>query len=83
MEIKNSLNIEVLRARIVEQLTDWVESIDDADQPFVGTAGGGTLTPRQILEEVENHTEIGTMLIQHWLQLAVDNVISTDLEPKT
>lgn len=80
MEISRNINIEILRARIVEQLADWVESIDDADHPFVGMAEGGMLTPRQILEEVENSTELGDMLVQHWVQLTLDQVVGADLQ---
>jgi len=64
-------DFELQRNQVLQELRKWVQSSDDADDPFVGLANGmETLSPRQILSEVEKRSPLGVEFVKHWSELA-------------
>jgi len=64
-------SFELQRNQVLQELREWVQSSDDADEPFAGLANGtGVLSPRQILSEVENRSPLGVEFVKHWGELA-------------
>jgi hypothetical protein len=66
---------ELQRNQVLQELREWVQSSGDADEPFIGLANGvQTLSPRQILSEVENRSPLGDDFVRHWGELAKASV---------
>jgi hypothetical protein len=76
------ITAKVLRNGIVETLSRWVRTIPDPDRPLIGYAGRGvaSLTPRQIVEHVQEGTPFGNALVQRWMRSALENVVSMEVE---
>lgn len=64
-----------VRGIIVDRLNEWIETMPDPDKPLVGYAGRSeSLSPRQIVRQVEDRTERGERLVRNWVNLAVDHI---------
>jgi hypothetical protein len=67
MEVKG-MN-EKVRDEVLRELRLWVDSDTYADDPFI-EAGEKILSPRGILEEVEQNSPLGQAFVEKWLELA-------------
>lgn len=63
--------IERIRQTFVAQMEAWLELMppDMRTQPFVGLAGGETLTPEAMVTEVRNGTEWGDRFLDNAIAL--------------
>lgn len=75
---------EQLRVAILRKLHQWIDAMPDPDRPFIGFAGSGvTLSPKQIVEQVEMGTPRGERFVQNWMRLAVEHVMGAALVGST
>ena len=66
-----TIDFEFEREQVLQELREWVQSGEDVDEPFLGFAGSDrTLSPRQILEEVETRSPLGVDFVKHWSELS-------------
>jgi hypothetical protein len=74
---------ERLHANIVAKLREWVASLPDPNQPLIGVAGGEPgsemLTPRKILENVEQKNSQGEQFMLRWVDLMVNHLAKSKL----
>lgn len=72
-----------LHESIVAKLREWVAVMPDPNQPIIGIAGseegGGVLTPKIILENVETRNPKGEEFVSHWVELMVDHIAKSQL----
>jgi hypothetical protein len=63
--------LERIRHTFVAQMEAWLELMpeDTRTQPFVGLAGGETLTPEDMVSEVRNGTEWGERFLDNAIAL--------------
>ena len=77
------INEDELRANIVGKLKQWVDVIPDPNKPIIGVLGERmrpeTLSPNDILDQVQRRTAVGEQLVQHWIHLAVDHIMRSEL----
>jgi hypothetical protein len=67
------------RTFLVKRLDGWLDSIPDADRPFVGLAGGGVvLSPRQIVDHVKRETPLGKKFLARWHNMALEHIAKSD-----
>ncbi len=70
---------------ILETLRKWVKALEktnQADKPMWGKAlkSGSAVSPRAILQEVEDRTPEGKRLVEAWIDLAVQHIITAPME---
>jgi hypothetical protein len=56
---------EELRDQVLRELREWVSSGEESDSPFVGSSAA-TMSPQDILREVEGRTELGNGFVRNW-----------------
>jgi hypothetical protein len=61
---------------VLTKLKEWVDSNPEPDKPIIGIGGGEALSPKQILENVNNETPVGKALTKSWTKLAVEHVLN-------
>lgn len=66
------------RSVLQEQLGKW--AAEKPDEPAFGSAGGGTLTRSEVLDQVQRRTKLGRRLIDDWQRQAIAHVTGTDPE---
>jgi hypothetical protein len=65
------MNLNNIRAILVQELSDWVEAMPEPDKPMVGLAGPNqVLSARDLLREVERETPLGEAMLEHWAALS-------------
>jgi hypothetical protein len=75
---KFALNPEQVQSHVVRQLENWVSSMPEAErsEPFVEAAGGHVaLSPLEILQNVQDGTDLGVELMEHAVALAVSDTL--------
>jgi hypothetical protein len=65
---------------LLTKLNEWVQTILEPDKPIVGIGDGNTLSPRQILQHVNNETLLGKRLAKNLEDLTIQHVLNLTLK---
>lgn len=75
------MNSDRIRTRILTQLNQWLEVVPEPDEALIGFGSeDAEMSPRQIVKAVEKRTPFGEQLVDRWVDLAVDHIVSSALE---
>jgi hypothetical protein len=76
---------EELRTEILGKLKEWVNVMPNPDKEIIGMLGPGpdgrseTLSANDIVAHVERRTTMGDQIVQHWVRLALNHIMTSTL----